>query len=676
MRCSNISPGKKTMNSQVLDRKTKNTRLSEFCNPVHLLKVNDRFKNRSNAVVGVFLQRLFICIILSLLCQSKAFSQTADTIRIIRNDTIIEFIRPGTTGKKLEGRKLEDILQNYSERSILQKKLHEWLVKSNQEDSTRKNSGDQDNNFSTYYGKKVVNVDIRRIQPFGGSVYDTTAVYDFWLANLGNKLRFETASGIILRTITIEKDKPLKKTDIHDSERLLRALSFINDARVVAWTSPAQEDAVNISIYVQDRYPHAVSVGLHDQQPTFSLINENMLGRGISLRHTIVTPSSDIRDWGFRETIGAENFPGKYVNVELDYSHTDNLQLLGGKVQKDFVLPEIKYAGGINVNRSFINSSIQEYPSVGWDPPLDFSRQNYWFGRSFLLNKKGIPLRSNIYFTARYLDLTLFNKNEYSNLLPEGKFYCGSIAISQRGYYKNNLIYSFGRTEDVPFGLLSALAFGYHKGPVKNRHYLSFHYSWGKALIPSKGYLYLSGDIGSFFHEGSAEQGFVKVSGEYISPLINFGTGKLRNFFTAEYVNGLKRLPGEYLYIDENVNGLHRFDYKEKIKGSEKVVLKTEQVFFTRIQPLGFKFAFFTFFDTAFLKESDNGLFDRAPYYSFGCGLRIRNDHMVFNTLQISLAIIPRVPPEELPFSTRVTGETTRDFKDFIPPQPGAPVFY
>jgi hypothetical protein len=130
------------------------------------------------------------------------------------------------------------------------------------------------------------------------------------------------------------------------------------------------------------------------------------------------------------------------------------------------------------------------------------------------------------------------------------------------------------------------------------------------------------------------------------------------------------------LFLDEDVNGLHRFDYSKSIRGTEKIVLKTEQVFFTNIEPLGFKFAAFTFFDTAFLKESSKSLFNNTPYFSFGGGLRIRNDNLVFNTLQIRLTIMPRVPSGEFPLSLRITGETTRDFKDFGPHQPGSPVFY
>ena len=608
--------------------------------------------------------------------QAIASAQQPDTIVIQRNDTIIELIRQGSTVREANGKKIEDILENQSERSFFTQKLHEWLVKSSID---KKNSPGAAhlNKLAKYEGKIIKNIDIRHIPPFGGSVNDTTAVGDSWLARIGNHFRFETASGIIKKTITIENNQSFSPTAVYDSERLLRALSFINDARLRVWPSPVNPQAVNISIYVQDRYPHAITAGVMDDQPRVSLINKNLLGRGLSLAHTLVVPSADYRDWGFRETLGAENFLGEYIDLEIDYAKTKKFDLISGKMEREFVLPEIKYAGGLHVNRSFTNPNIRDYPAVEWEPPLNYRRQNLWVGRSFLIGQSETPLRSNLYITGRYLDLEMFNPLEPADFIPDGQFYYGGFAFSRRGYYKNNLIHSFGRTEDVPYGSLISLSMGYHKNKSYNRHFAGFHYSFGKALIPSRGYLYFKSDIGSFFRAGSPEQGHIKIGSEYITPLIPVGKSKLRNFLEIEYAKGLNRLPGEYLFIDEKTNGLHRFDFAETIKGDEKIVLKTEQVFFTQIEPLGFKFAIFSFFDSALLRENQNkSIFKQPPYFSFGGGLRIRNDNLVFNTLQLRLAIMPRVPEGMLPVSLRITGEKPRNFRDFLPSQPGSPVYF
>ncbi|WP_291856833.1 hypothetical protein [Marinilabilia sp.] len=637
--------------------------------------IHTKFHNFRGRFKYLFLYKFIL--IISFLSGVSLHAQNPDTTVIIRNDTTIQFVQPNNREQPLQGKTIEDILKDYSDRNLFSRKLHEWMVKSSINDSGIINNESTTDPTSLYDGREIKNIDIRHVQPFGATVDDTVSIADTWLTRVGNKLRFETATGLIIKTITFEEGQILSSTDLTDSERLLRSFSFINDVRIVVWPHPYIPGSVNVSIYVQDRYPHAFSLGLTDQNPSFTLINKNLFGRGFSLSHTLVTPTIDVATWGFRETFGAENVLGKYLNFEIDYSNIENLELIHGNLKKDFVLPEIKYAGEISVNRSFINPKIREYPAIPWEPPLNYLRQNFYIGRSFLLNNPDNPLRSNIYILGRYLDINLFEEPSPSGMFSEGRFYFGGLAFSRRGYYKNNLIYSFGRTEDVPHGMLTSFSYGYHQGPDIRRHFAAIHYSTGRALIPSRGYLFLSGDIGSYFSSNALSQGFLKLSGEYITPLMNVGNSKMRSFFELQYITGLKRKEGEYLSIDEDVNGLHRFDYKNTIRGSEKVVLKTEQVFFTRMEPLGFKFAFFTFFDTAFLQESDSpSLFRSTPYFSFGGGLRIRNDNLVFNTLQIRLSIMPRVPEGELPFSFRTSGESLKNFRDFVPLQPGSPVFY
>jgi hypothetical protein len=59
---------------QVFDKKTSKTRLSKFLKSRSLLIVNDSFKNESNAVFGVFLQRLINKLLIKNFTLSGIFS--------------------------------------------------------------------------------------------------------------------------------------------------------------------------------------------------------------------------------------------------------------------------------------------------------------------------------------------------------------------------------------------------------------------------------------------------------------------------------------------------------------------------------------------------------------------------------------------------------------------------
>ena len=120
------------------------------------------------------------------LFQITTSAQQPDTIVIQRNDTIIELIRPGAPPREVNGKKIEEILENHSERSFFTQKLHEWLVKSSR-DKANSTPGANLDNLEKFEGKQIKNIDIRHIPPFGGSVDDTVAVGNSWLARIGNR---------------------------------------------------------------------------------------------------------------------------------------------------------------------------------------------------------------------------------------------------------------------------------------------------------------------------------------------------------------------------------------------------------------------------------------------------------------------------------------------------------
>lgn len=90
-----ISVCKKTVYFQVFDKKTSKTRLSKFLKSRSLLIVNDCFKNESNAVFGVFLQRLIISAILTFLV--TLYPKTTLT-QVLEQDSLALVVFYNSTG--------------------------------------------------------------------------------------------------------------------------------------------------------------------------------------------------------------------------------------------------------------------------------------------------------------------------------------------------------------------------------------------------------------------------------------------------------------------------------------------------------------------------------------------------------------------------------------------------
>jgi len=106
------------------------------------------------------------------------------------------------------------------------------------------------------------------------------------------------------------------------------------------------------------------------------------------------------------------------------------------------------------------------------------------------------------------------------------------------------------------------------------------------------------------------------------------------------------------------------------MRGEEKKVLKLESVMFTPYQPLGFRVALFAFADLGTIKGSFFPESNNQIYSGIGLGLRLRNERLVFNTLQLKFTWYPSVPDEASYHSFVVSGEPRLQMQNFFMEKP------
>ena len=82
-------------------------------------------------------------------------------------------------------------------------------------------------------------------------------------------------------------------------------------------------------------------------------------------------------------------------------------------------------------------------------------------------------------------DPTLHENQYFSN----NTFYLTGITFTQRRYIQDQLVYSYGITEDIPEGFKNEIVYGFDANEFGNRHYLHVYLSNGNLLIKRKGYL-------------------------------------------------------------------------------------------------------------------------------------------------------------------------------------------
>jgi len=572
--------------------------------------------------------------------------------------------------------KVQNLQNGNNSNSVILKKLNEWLVISKDSGLTERELLSQFEAENQKYNQSIIReIKIKQVSPFAKSILDTINISSSSIGKKLEKYRFETNRNIIKNNLLFKNGEYINLDDIKDSERMIRSLSFIDDALIIIEPASIDTSLVDILVLTQDNYPYGGNIGLIDKNIEVGIYSQNVLGLGLEMNHIISSKLKTNGKPGFSERLRWSNIYGSHISMSLNMDKLANLDQFNTSIVKNFYTQEVKYAGGFaliknhRVDPTFNTQDILKNN-------FDYFNQDYWIGRSFLINTTNYFDRSNLGFMGE------FKANNYFNLpdslssrtdFVENLTLFTSISFSKRDYYKNSLIYNYGRTEDVPHGLLSSVTFGYNYNEIQERYLVGLHFSTGRAIIPNRGYLFFSSDFQSMFYKNKTENIINRMQAQYISPLVNFKNNRLRNFISLYYLQGDKLSTQDYIYLKESTIGLTAYNSKS-LKGLKKAVIKTESVLFLPKDLVGFKMACFSFFDIAWITEKDN-VFISSPYSVMGIGLRLRNDHLVIKTLQLKLAYFPKLPPGGVDLDFRLSGSEIGRFNDFNIKKPYQDIF-
>jgi hypothetical protein len=233
---------------------------------------------------------------------------------------------------------------------------------------------------------------------------------------------------------------------------------------------------------------------------------------------------------------------------------------------------------------------------------------------------------------------------------------------------RDHLVYSYGITEDIPKGYLCELVFGFDRNEFNDRWYSHVFLSTGNLFKSKPFYLYTSLGVGSFFNQSHTEQGMADFKIDFISKLFSVWNVKARQFVKLNYTIGINRFEVENLLL-LNSNGIRGFGSRIG-KGKQRLALNVENVLFQRKSILNFQSAIFSFFDIGIVGPSEQSIFKQSYYAGLGVGLRIRNENLVFKTIQLRLAYYPNHPSDMNSIGFILDGVPKTRFYNFQPRGP------
>jgi len=557
-----------------------------------------------------------------------------------------------------------DTLKTRASRYSLTRKLFDFVIVNRVSGSVQKTEDASDAVFLAYSGMIIRNIDVKRLNVFGTDIDNPDLFYPNSIEKLLNRTHVNTNENNIRKYLLFHEGDTLSPLTLSDNERLLRNLPYLDDARVLV--TPAEDGRIDVTVVTKDVYSLGARANFKGiKKGSISVFDENIFGTGqefgIAVPWNSVYPDSP----GFGANYRINNIMSSFTNLDFYFHNGIGRRSYGFNLYRNLVSSATKYAGGISIRRT----SIYEDREIPIEPaPVKYTLQDYWIQRSFLLNDESA---ARIVLGARYTNNNVF---DHPFILPETyynlqkyKLFLGSISFSMRRFYKANLIYSYGRTEDIPFGGSINLTFGRENNEFKFRTYLGGSLSVGETL-GRFGYIQSSPGIGTFFNGATTEQGVFSIRTNFISRLYNIGNYRIRNFIKADYTRGFDR------YKDEKLNFIKRNGFSgfrnDSIGNAQRLVVGIESVLFSPVNLYGFRFAGFFFADAGALYGLNEGIAKSIFLTSVGIGLRIRNDNLILNTFQIRFGFFPNPPRYSNTESLIFSGEQLLEPVTFEPQPP------
>jgi len=544
-------------------------------------------------------------------------------------------------------------------------------------------------------GLTISAIKILRLKPFGTSVTDSVARNVHFSSKAANAMHISSNELIIRNALMFKEGDLIESVKLAYSERYLRSLKYINDVRII--TIPVSDDEVEVIVAVQDIFPYSASFNSNfKSNADFAIINSNIIGLGIEMQAGAFFDYKKDHLMGYKAMLHSANLGRSFIAFQADYTDKYENQRYGFSLKRNFFSPTTKYAGHL----IFYDSRTQvhyydpkgEYQQI---TPISirYNQSDVWFARSFQVIDKPMPETKHTNYTeniSRNKTPTKISEGQLRNLTAsirvqrlyftdrpedsEERFYrfqnrttfLASVSWSYQTFYKASMIYNFGRTEDIPNGDIITITGGGENNEKYVRPYIGANYSTGY-FVPDFGYISGAFSIGNFFRNGNADQGIIDLKMNYITNLCVAGNYRMRTFLNGQYTGQLFNRLEDRLLVDGEF-GIPGFR-NDSILGQHRFNLSVEQNWFIPHSIYEFRFVFFAFVYFSWIGDYNTPIVLSPLYSSFGIGLRMRNNRMIFKTLQVRLAYFPNIPNRNN-FDANMSAESVLKPRDFQPVAP------
>jgi hypothetical protein len=494
--------------------------------------------------------------------------------------------------------------------------------------------------FEPYRDKPIRNIRIVVTDPFGYELTDTLTAPSNGMQRLGNLLHNRSQNWTVRQFLLFRKGDLLDPYEASESVRLMRSSGLFRDALIL---TENDGDSVDLYIRAVDKWSLRGSVSSSGDIRSFRLEERNFAGLGHEFSQ-IVQTHPDLTPGGYTGIYEVPRIENSFASLRLVYADDiTNTWRKSITLERAFISPLIKWAGGITLGEYRYTDALFGDNEIIYNQGVNAIELDVWLARSFLispLNSKGVPLtpRRNIILalSARKLDFQKKGGNpDYESLYTNRMQVLGLAGLSAIDFKPQQYLLRFGEIEYVTIGRLAGITAGYDFG--RKERYAGLRIGW--ADLSSIGYTNFLVEVGRSFRETGRAYSILNAEATWYSNLAQAGDWRFRQFVRPTF-NWGENLPLNQGLTLKDGGGIG--DYRGPLRtGNSQLSIYLQTQAYAPFEILGFRMGPILFYSGSLLNESLKGLF-KSPYYSaFGPGIFLRNERLVFRTIQVSVVLFP-----------------------------------
>ncbi|MBN1989335.1 MAG: hypothetical protein JW783_08070 [Bacteroidales bacterium] len=598
--------------------------------------------------------------------------------RAVKRDSLQQEVREVKDSTKI----YKDI-ETYSKRTPFTKFVYGLVFKSMETPAAKRKkrrgvNWHNQKSYSAFEGKVIRSISIETLDPFGNSIADTTKRKQNFFIKTGNKLHLKTRKITIRNLMLIKQNQPFDSLLVKESERLVRAQSYIRDVSFFVEATAQSSDSVDIHIRQLDKWSLLPDGSFSSRRFMIGFNDKNFLGLGHDFKNAYTWHRAP-PDFAFNLHYYIPNIRNTFINSTIDYGTNEfGNSVKSIAIDRPFFSPFAKWAAGVTFTDEIIYSYRPNIDSTSNQYRIRFRTQDYWAGNALRIFKGNteVSRTTNFVSAIRFFRIRYGEKPsvlvDTASMFANENLFLASIGISSRKYAQERYIFKFGITEDVPIGRVYSLTAGFRERNSNSRFYLGARASFGN-FYPW-GYLSSNLEYGTFFNKSKSEQATLSASINYFSGLFELKRWRIRQFIKSQATIGINRFPYDTLTLN-NSFGIEGFN-STSLTGNSRIVITLQTQAYSPWSVLGFRFGPFFSCSFGMLSSAEMGFSNSKVFSHFGIGVLVKNENLIINTFQFSFSFYPTIPGAGYNIlKLNSVHSTDFGFKDFEIGKPGVVIY-